>query len=551
MIRNQKNIEQPSSAMFFTIFVLWIGLNTCFANRYLSLVVSQCGVLTKAVALMIVSWLILTTFYACFHIVSFVFSFILSINPQRVLPTLSNVPPVAIFYTCMNDMNSTSVKGCLSQDYHDFTVYILDDSTAAEELERIDALKREYGGKLKIVRRTIRKGFKAGNLNNALKFCGHKFKYFCVVDADEVIPSTFLRDLVSVAESYENVGFVQAGHTQYSDSQYGYLTGDGIDLHWSYFLPARNRFGFVHFYGHGALLSVEAVQSVGGFPEVVSEDIALAAKLRQAGYRGYFASHIKSIEECPRSYEAFRRRNNRILSGTLQFLVSYYPAFWKSREVSAVEKIDVLVSASVMYLPVLFLAFLLTLNGCIFFMSKVSQSSTATQEWFLFNASLDPLCHWDGIFLVFFTIFASFVYLIPNTIRHPKKVFFYVLRMGAVHLSTCLLTVVTICRWLTYRHNSFVPTGDRTQSVKPVGYMESLIGSILTCFGLFLTSIPLCAVGASLMLTPLLASSRFKMRRMSLLLCMPVLLTVLGICGTPVEFVAAAGIFASVGLVHH
>jgi len=172
MIRNQKNIEQPSSAMFFTIFVLWIGLNTCFANRYLSLVVSQCGVLTKAVALMIVSWLILTTFYACFHIVSFVFSFILSINPQRVLPTLSNVPPVAIFYTCMNDMNSTSVKGCLSQDYHDFTVYILDDSTAAEELERIDALKREYGGKLKIVRRTIRKGFKAGNLNNSLKFCG-------------------------------------------------------------------------------------------------------------------------------------------------------------------------------------------------------------------------------------------------------------------------------------------------------------------------------------------------------------------------------------------
>ncbi|TRZ48260.1 glycosyltransferase [bacterium] len=551
MVRNQNNNDRPSSAMFLTILILWIGLNAYFADRYLSLVMDQCAVSTMIVAIMIVGWLILTTFFAWFHVVSFVFSFVLSLRLRPVPTAITTAPPVAIFYTCMNDMNPRSVTACLSQDYPDFAVCVLDDSTTAEERERIDVLKREYGEKLTIVRRATRKGFKAGNLNNALTLHGCKYKYFCVVDADEVIPSTFLRDLVSVAEAHKNVGFIQAGHAQYSDSQYGQLTGDGIDLHWSYFLPARNRFGFVHFYGHGALLSVKAVQSVGGFPEIVSEDIALAARLREAGYRGYFASHVRSLEESPKSYEAFRRRNTKILSGTLQFLVSVFPSFWKSPAVSAVEKIDMLVSASVMYLPLPFLGFLLTLNGSMFFMGVASQSSTTMHELSVLNSSIEPLCRWDGILLVLFTIFASLVYLIPSAIRDPRRVFSYALRMGAIHLSTCLLTTLTTCRWLVYRHNSFVPTGDRTHSVKQTGHADLIVGTIFTCLGLFITSIPLCAVGVSLMLAPLLVGARFDTGRKSLLLYVPVLLTILGICGTPIAFVAAAGVFASVGLIHH
>ncbi|UCC30827.1 MAG: glycosyltransferase [Phycisphaerales bacterium] len=454
-------------------------------------------------------------------------------------------------------MNPAGVAAFLRQDYTAYRLYVLDDSTATDEIERVDALRRRWSGRFDVIRRETRTGFKAGNLNHALRELGDSYKYICVVDADEVIPADFLRRLVAVAEARDGLGFVQAAHTQYSTSRHARLTGDGIDPHWRYFLPARNRFGFVHFYGHGALLNVKAVLSVGGFPEVVSEDIALAARLREAGFRGYFASHVTSLEECPPSYEAFRRRSGKILAGTLQFLFQLFPSFLRSSRVPLVEKIDVLVSASVMYLPIFYLMFVFLLHAGILcagtdpLARTGTQPSTGAQQSALsIRAGVDAMLGWPTVALVCLTIFAPFVYLIPNTLRNPRKVLPYCFRMGAVHLSTCLATLGATYRWLTSRRNCFVPTGDRTYHRKPNGRIECVVGLSIVLMSLFVGSPCLGALGLSLMMVPCLMSSDFEFRKASVFLCVPMLLTLVALFGPSFGLVAMSGVLLGLGFVH-
>ena len=165
----------------------------------------------------------------------------------------------------MNDFREQSVQACLTQQYCSYTVFILDDSTLETERRRVDLFCNSQPG-LHVIRRQDRNGFKAGNLNNALRQIGRAYKYICVLDADEIIPPGFLQQTTALMEKDERLGFVQASHMRYAETKYGEQTGGGIDVHWNYFLPARNSFGFVYFYGHGALLRHQALAIVGGFP---------------------------------------------------------------------------------------------------------------------------------------------------------------------------------------------------------------------------------------------------------------------------------------------
>ena len=46
------------------------------------------------------------------------------------------------------------------------------------------------------------------------------------------------------------------------------------------------------FLGHGAVLRRRCWGVVGGFPEIVSEDLAYAIRIREHGWRGYFVKDV-------------------------------------------------------------------------------------------------------------------------------------------------------------------------------------------------------------------------------------------------------------------
>lgn len=542
----QQRLVQPH--MLLSIVSFWMILNFYFWPRYTLVIQGKLHRYESVLSSIVVFWIVLSSFYASYHLMSFLFSLLARRNEDGVFRDYTSEPPVAILYTCMNDLKEKAVAACLAQNYPNFSVYILDDSTIATEQNRVDALRNKYAERVSIIRRKNRKGFKAGNLNFTLHNIAHSYKYVCVLDADELIPVNFLHEMVAIAEVNKEIAFFQASHQQYGETEYGTATGDGIEFHWNYFLPARNRFGFVYFYGHGALLNSQILMSVGGFPEVVSEDLALTARLREAGYRGYYVHNIKCFEETPPSYQAFCRRNRKIVSGTLDFLVRFYPSFLWSKKVSLVEKVDLFIASSLLYLSIPFLGFLFLVHLVI--------PSICEKDYFNIQATMvmfQPFHGLDFLLFILFITFAPLCYLLPNFLRCPKKAMLFLFRMYTINLSICFQTFKEVLIWVTTRRVFFIATGDRSQMMlgRLTGYAEALIGLVISILGVLMGSICLIAVGWSLMLVPMLIRRNLNGNFQATVALIPFVLTVLGIIGTPLFLVGVSGILAGVVLAHY
>jgi GT2 family glycosyltransferase len=83
----------------------------------------------------------------------------------------------------------------------------------------------------------------------------------------------------------DRCGFVQANHRS-NPNRGGALQaamGVGIDIHWRWYHPLRNRYGFVMLLGHGAVIRRRVWKGIGGFPEIVSEDLGFSLRARQHG----------------------------------------------------------------------------------------------------------------------------------------------------------------------------------------------------------------------------------------------------------------------------
>ena len=550
--------ERVRPTMILAVIGLWLAISYRFLWKFADAGIARYSWQERAIVLTVAGWIALTCFYASYHLVSFLFSIAVRMRHTDVPRNFESTPTVAILYPCMNDFREKSLDTCLAQDYPNYEVFVLDDSTICDERDRVDAYDKENSGRLTIIRRNIRKGYKAGNLNNGLRKIGRGYKYICVVDADELLPARFLAEMVGIAEGNQHFGFVQASHSQYAETSYGKCMGDGIDLHWSYFLPARNHFGFVYFYGHGALLQSEALTAVGGFPEVASEDVALSTKFREAGYRGYFAHKIKSFEEAPPTYQAFRRRTQKATSGTLEFLARYYPSFFRSPNVSFVEKVDLLIATSLLYLPAVFFSFLFVLHCEILLLAGGSAGlrgliagwsgsyASVTTKLFL------PLQGWESSAFLLFTILAPLCYLVPNAFRCPRRVLLYILRAGAVHISVCFNILAVAFKWLLDRRANFVPTGDRSldKSGSKRDFWELYLGLAMLVIGLIMGSLCLLAVGLSLALVPPLHKSDLDGRVVSVAIALPAVLTIVAVLGTPLSAVGILGMSLGLGISH-
>ena len=110
-------------------------------------------------------------------------------------------------------------------------ILILDDSTddTSEIVKRcVEQLKsKEYD--IGILNRDERTGYKAGALQNALKYS--KGKYIAIFDADFLPPPDFMNETIDLMEDDPNLGIVQArwGHTNRRYNRFTEAFALGID----------------------------------------------------------------------------------------------------------------------------------------------------------------------------------------------------------------------------------------------------------------------------------------------------------------------------------
>ena len=187
------------------------------------------------------------------------------------------------------------------------------------------------------------------------------FAYFAVADSDSVFPPDFLSKAVRFFGLDDRIGYVQCSHLHnpHQEGVFARDLGMGVNIHWRRFLPPRNRYGFVMFFGHAGIIRRDVWEEVGGFPEIVCEDLAFSCVVRQHGYYGFFIPDIVCYEDFPDSMMVFRKRHYRWVKGTIEYAFWGFPDFIKAKNVSWSEKMDVFLICLGITFPTLLLLFTL------------------------------------------------------------------------------------------------------------------------------------------------------------------------------------------------
>jgi len=425
----------------------------------------------KVLVFLVILWINVVWLYGVIHVLTVIFSLLVRDTTSRNPPP-SEYPPVAVLYTTCNDFSLKAAESCVHQSYPFFKVFLLDDSTDPQEIARVEDFWKDNQEQCILIRRKVRRAYKAGNLNHALEEITEAYPYFAAVDSDEILPRDFLAALMPHFKTDSRIGFVQANHRyrQDCDSEFEKSMTAGVDLHWDLFLPSKNKYGFVMFYGHGAVIRSEVWRKMGGFPEVVSEDIAFAARARELGYHGVFERDVVAEESFPRDYTSFLKREVKVVKGTLQFLLGPARSFFSSPRVTVIEKLDLLGSALVLFLPLFFMGFVISANIILPLLVGLLNSigsGIGAPLWYSilepFGAGVRGLWTWDFYLVTVVSILSPLAYQLRAFLRSPWKLGVYAARSTSVYLSIVPTIAWEIVAYIGQRRVEFLVTGDRGQ----------------------------------------------------------------------------------------
>jgi len=245
-------------------------------------------------------------------------------------------------------------------------IQVLDDSTD-ETRELIDeevARGRARGIDIKAVRRSDRRGFKAGALDHGQRIALGEL--FCIFDADFLPERDFLQRMLPYFGD-PRVGMVQArwGHVNRDDTILTRAESALLDGHFVIEHKVRHdREVFFNFNGTAGIWRREAIEAAGGWEhDTLTEDLDLSYRAQLAGWKFVYLPRIVAPAEVPPDIAAFKSQQHRWAKGSVQvfkklgwrILVSDQPLRVKLEAFSHL-------TGNVGYPCVLMLAFLLPLS---------------------------------------------------------------------------------------------------------------------------------------------------------------------------------------------
>lgn len=467
------SVTGASPHMYLAVFGTWLLALAWFHPRLASLLDMAGGPVGWAALAFFIGFTELAWLYGLFNIGVLVFAAIYRRQQRHREPipiaAAGEAPPVALLYTTCNDFVEKSALSCVNQQYPSFTVYILDDSSNPAFRSEVDRFAARHPGRVQVVRRPDRRGFKAGNINHALRNVATE-PLFALADADEILPPDFLARLAPRLIGDPGCGFVQASHRYNPDapSAFSASLGTGIDSHWRWYQPLRNRYGFVMLLGHGALLRRAAWEIVGGFPEIVSEDLAFALRIREHGFRGQFTEDVICHEDFPETMRAFRIRHMKWTRGTCEFLFREMGRALRSRRIPLVEKLDVLFPTLNLPLSLLYFLFILDANVVLpaFFgepraMTMVAGGAELTVPFTLLDARFLPVMTPDFYAITLLTLLAPVLCFILDMWRTPARLLRFLGHSTAAYGTLGPLSSIGVLLYLATGKAVFHVTADR------------------------------------------------------------------------------------------
>jgi len=340
-------------------------------------------------------------------------------------------------------------------------VFILDDSDREGVKRNIDRLEK-LG--VKIFRRTGRRGYKAGAVNDFLKAFGGKYDFLAIFDADQRPLPTFFDELLPYF-SDKRVAFVQAPQA-YTEV----YTGVGEAAFWQQqpFLRVIMRARVPFSLGSGTVFRVDCLKEVGGLDEnTVTEDISTSIDLHARGYKSvYVDRELLWFGIPPLDLGAYLSQQSRWAFGSFQILgkilksnldfrtfIDYFSGWLYWLKVGPVALMEMLAPVffllfSVRYMiidPVLYLTVYIP-----FFVSTLSTYLASMRDS---NYGIKGFFYHHSIQLLEFTVvcsaFLSWILRRRKPFKvTPKKAGSFQLRLLAPHILLLILLTLSIARGL-------------------------------------------------------------------------------------------------------
>ncbi|MCD6414657.1 MAG: glycosyltransferase [Candidatus Diapherotrites archaeon] len=247
------------------------------------------------------------------------------------------------------------IKACLNMDYPKdrFEIMVADDSTDPEVSKIVDNYAERYG-RVKVIRRNHREGFKAGALNNAMN--GSDGDILLLFDSDFVPPRDFLRRVVSHFEDPE-VGVVQ-GRWKFLNIDENFISvfaSLSLLVYQRLIYPIKNWVGVPLLSGSAVAIRRKAMEDAGGWtPNIKSEDTELGLRILCTGYRIIFDPDLFATCQVPFSAMTLVKQQMRWTYGTLEAFSMRFKDILKTPALSPFQKTFLL-----------FIAFMLFINPLI------------------------------------------------------------------------------------------------------------------------------------------------------------------------------------------
>lgn len=217
-------------------------------------------------------------------------------------------------------------------------IQVLDDST-----DQTTAIARQRAGywrqrgvNVQVLHRSVRTGFKAGALAEALPSANGDF--IAIFDADFVPPINFLqRTIPSLLDpQHREVGFVQArwGHINAGYSPLTRCQALALDGHFVVEQSARQAAGYPFgFNGSAGVWRRACIEDrlMGGWQaDTLCEDLDLSYRAQLAGWQPLYLPDVEVPAEVPPQLLAFKRQQFRWAKGSVQTLRKLGSAVWQS-----------------------------------------------------------------------------------------------------------------------------------------------------------------------------------------------------------------------------
>ena len=238
-------------------------------------------------------------------------------------------PLVSIHLACCNEppeMVIATIRSLARLDYRNYEVLVIDNNTRDERLWKpVQEFVATLDSRFKFFHLPKWPGYKAGALNFALKQTDPHAAIIGVVDADYVVVSRWLKDLVAHFDD-PAIAVVQCpqAHRTWGRQIFRRMMNFEYDGFFRIGMHHRNERNAIIQHGTMTLVRAQALKNHGNWSEwCICEDAELGLRLMDAGYSTVYVDEVMGRGLTPDTFFAFKKQRRRWAQGAMQILKAH------------------------------------------------------------------------------------------------------------------------------------------------------------------------------------------------------------------------------------